>query len=99
MTRGCLSNQCSRDRGCQRLLGCQVRDGVHLVRIPPPSMQGYQGFVMVFADLKMLAAGSVFVGTYSSNVSRLVALLREGIHGHARGSCISLDKTEFGLQY
>ncbi|CAB1121484.1 GT23 [Ectocarpus sp. CCAP 1310/34] len=61
--------------------------------------QGYQGFVMVFADLKMLAAGSLFVGTYTSNVSRLVALLREGIHGHARDSCISLDKTEFGLQY
>ncbi|CAM9512138.1 unnamed protein product [Ectocarpus fasciculatus] len=61
--------------------------------------EGYQGFVMVFADLKMLAAGSVFVGTYSSNVSRLVALLREGIHGHARGSCISLDHTEFGLEY
>ncbi|CAM9552176.1 unnamed protein product [Ectocarpus sp. 4 AP-2014] len=61
--------------------------------------EGYQGFVMVFADLKMLAASSVFVGTYTSNVSRLVALLREGIHGHARDSCISLDKTEFGLQY
>lgn len=46
----------------------------------------------------MLSAASVFVGTFSSNVSRVVALLREGVEGKSRDSCISLDK-EFGLQY
>lgn len=58
----------------------------------------YAGFVLVFADLKLLSAASVFVGTFSSNVSRVVALMREGIERKARDSCISLDK-EFGVQY
>ncbi|CAN0067173.1 unnamed protein product [Pylaiella littoralis] len=59
----------------------------------------YSGFVMLFADLKMLSASRVFVGTFSSNVARLVALLREGVHGHQRDSCISLDRQEYGVQY
>ena len=41
----------------------------------------------------------MFVGTFTSNVSRLVALLREGIDGKPRDSCISLDKERFGLNY
>lgn len=53
----------------------------------------------MFADLQMLSAANVFVGTYSSNVGRLVALLREGVDGHGRESCISLDRTRFGLEY
>ncbi|CAM9656415.1 unnamed protein product [Scytosiphon promiscuus] len=61
--------------------------------------EAYEGFVMVFADLKMLSAARVFVGTYSSNVGRLVALLREGVDGYVRESCISLDKTTYGLEY
>eukprot|EP00903_Cladosiphon_okamuranus_P021622 g19881.t1 len=60
--------------------------------------EDYSGFVYVFADWEMLAAASVFVGTFSSNVSRVVALLREGLQGKSRDSCISLDR-EFGLQY
>lgn len=54
---------------------------------------------MVFADLQMLSASPVFVGTFSSNIGRVVALLREGIHGHPRDSCISLDKQDYGTQY
>ena len=42
------------------------------------------------ADFEQLAAADVFVGTFSSNVGRLVMLLREGA-GKARSSCISLD--------
>ena len=53
---------------------------------------------MVFADWKVLSAATVFVGTFSSNVSRVVAILREGLEDKARDSCISLDK-DFGLQY
>lgn len=47
----------------------------------------------------MLASADVFVGTFTSNVSRLVALLREGINGKPRDSSISLDKERFGLNY
>lgn len=54
--------------------------------------------MLVFADWKVLSAAGVFVGTFSSSFSRVVVLLREGIEGKPRDSCISLDK-EFELVY
>ncbi|CAM9447993.1 unnamed protein product, partial [Laminaria digitata] len=53
-------------------------------------MQGYGSFVYILADLEQLAAAELFVGTFSSNVGRLVMLLREG-RGKPRSSSISLD--------
>lgn len=66
--------------------------------IPPPPLVAsahnphkvYASFVYLMADFEQLAAADVFVGTFSSNVGRLVMLLREGA-GKARSSCISLD--------
>lgn len=45
----------------------------------------------MFADLQQLAAAEVFVGTFSSNVGRLVFLLREAGGLKNRTSSISLD--------
>lgn len=42
------------------------------------------------ADLKQLAAADVFVGTCSSNLGRLVMVLRDGL-GKEKDSAISLD--------
>ena len=50
----------------------------------------YASFVYLMADLDQLAAANVFVGTFSSNVGRLVMLLRESF-GKPRHSCISLN--------
>ncbi|CAM9316215.1 unnamed protein product [Laminaria digitata] len=52
--------------------------------------QGYGAFVYMFADIEQLAAADVFVGTFTSNVGRLVVMLREGL-GKQRNSSISLD--------
>ena len=52
--------------------------------------KGYGSFVYIIADIEQLAAADVFVGTFSSNVGRLVAVLREGL-GKTRNSSISLD--------
>ena len=43
-----------------------------------------------FADIEQLAAADIFVGTFTSNVGRLVVMLREGL-GKERNSSISLD--------
>lgn len=43
------------------------------------------------ADLEQLAAADVFVGTCSSNIGRLVMLLRDNL-GKDQDSGISLDK-------
>lgn len=47
----------------------------------------------IMADPEQLAAADVFVGTFSSNIGRLVMVLRDGL-GKPRSSAISLD-TEF----
>lgn len=52
--------------------------------------QDYPSFVYLMADLQQLAAADVFVGTFSSNMGRLVVLLREAI-GKPRDSALSLD--------
>lgn len=51
----------------------------------------YASFVYLLADLEQLAAADVFVGTCSSNVGRLVMLLRDGL-GKQINSGISLDE-------
>lgn len=53
--------------------------------------KAYTSFVYLMADLEQLAAADVFVGTSSSNMGRLVFLLREGV-GKERSSSISMDK-------
>lgn len=54
--------------------------------------QGYESFVYMFSDLQQLTLSEVFVGTFSSNVGRLVAVLRDSIHKD-RSSAISLDRS------
>lgn len=54
----------------------------------------YGSFVYILADLEQLAAAELFVGTFSSNVGRLVTVLREGL-GKPRSSSISLDTSWF----
>lgn len=53
-------------------------------------LQNYPSFVYMFADLEQLTKAELFVGTFSSNVGRLVALLREAA-GKSRQSAISID--------
>lgn len=50
----------------------------------------YASFVYLMADFQQLASAEVFVGTFSSNLGRLVALLRKGV-GKASDSSLSLD--------
>lgn len=52
---------------------------------------GYGSFVYLFTDLHQLARADVFVGTFTSNVGRMVMVLREGFQKE-RTSAISLDK-------
>ena len=47
-------------------------------------------YVVFFTELKMLSQANVFVGTYSSNVARMIALLRES-RDMPRSSILSLD--------
>ena len=51
----------------------------------------YGSVVYLLADLEQLAAADVFVGTCSSNIGRLVFLLRDGL-GKDQSSDISLDR-------
>lgn len=51
----------------------------------------YAGFVYTFADLQQCTRADVFVGTFSSNMGRLLVLLRESIGLKPRSSALSLD--------
>lgn len=62
-----------------------------IVRRASFTTQRYPSYVYMFTDLKQLAKAEVFVGTFSSNVGRLVALLREAA-GKSRKSSISIDR-------
>ena len=53
--------------------------------------QTYGGFAYTFADLHQCTRADVFVGTFSSNMGRLLVLLRESIGLKPRSSSISLD--------
>ena len=46
----------------------------------------------MFADLHQLTHASVFVGTFSSNIGRLVALLRQNIGNKQASTTISIDR-------
>lgn len=52
--------------------------------------QGYSSFVNLVADMNKLAHSEVFVGSFSSNLGRLVAVFREG-NGKPRDSSMSVD--------
>ncbi|CAM9899855.1 unnamed protein product [Ascophyllum nodosum] len=54
--------------------------------------QNYAELVYMFADLHQLTHASLFVGTFSSNVGRLVALLRRRIGQKRKRTTISIDK-------
>lgn len=55
--------------------------------------QTYGGFVYTLADLRQCAKADVFVGTFSSNMGRLLVLLRESIGLKPRHSAISVDRS------
>jgi hypothetical protein len=51
---------------------------------------GYAEFVYIMSDIEQLVESDLFVGTMSSNVGRLVEVLRDGM-GKPRNSSVSLD--------
>ncbi|CAM9580923.1 unnamed protein product [Hapterophycus canaliculatus] len=51
----------------------------------------YDRYVILHAELAMMSAADVFVGTFSSNIARLLYLVREGL-GFSRNSTISVDE-------
>ena len=57
----------------------------------PGLYKGYGSMVYLIADLDQLAAADVFVGTCSSNLGRLVMVLRDGL-GKTSNTSISLDR-------
>lgn len=54
------------------------------------TVQSYSSLAYVIADLHQLAAADLFVGTFSSNVGRLVFLFRDAL-GKPRDSSVSVD--------
>ncbi|CAN0577758.1 unnamed protein product, partial [Laminaria digitata] len=52
--------------------------------------KGYPSFVYLLADLEQLVAADVFVSSCSSNIGRLVMLLRDGL-GKEKDSAINMD--------
>lgn len=55
------------------------------------TQQGYGAFAYMLADFKRLVEAEVFVGTFSSNVGRLMVVLREAGGTKSRESSISVD--------
>ncbi|CAM9886103.1 unnamed protein product [Scytosiphon promiscuus] len=56
----------------------------------------YDRYVVLHTELAMMATADVFVGTFSSNIGRLVYLIREGL-GFPRNSTISVDNPNWHL--
>lgn len=56
----------------------------------------YELYVGLHAELQMLSLADVFVGTFSSNIGRLVYLMRE-TNGFQRNSTISVDKRDWHI--
>ena len=52
--------------------------------------QEYKSFVYLFSDIERLSNAEVFVGTFSSNIGRIVHVARES-KNKPRTSSISLD--------
>ena len=55
-----------------------------------PYYQNYASYVVFFTELTMMAEGNIFVGTFSSNVARMIVIWREA-KGLPRGSTLSVD--------
>lgn len=58
--------------------------------------QTYELYVNLHAELCMMSEADVFVGTFSSNVARLVYLMRES-NGFPRNSTLSVDELDWWL--
>ncbi|CAN0252203.1 unnamed protein product, partial [Scytosiphon promiscuus] len=56
----------------------------------------YDRYVILHTELAMMAAADVFVGTFSSNIGRMMYLFREGL-GIPRNSTISVDAPDWFL--
>jgi len=59
-----------------------------------PTRQTYEALVLLWVELQMLAGADVFSGTFSSNLGRVVALMRHTL-GKARNSALSADDPEW----
>lgn len=60
-------------------------------RVPP---QNYDTFVTLLAELQVLREADVFIGTFSSNIGRLMMLLREA-NGFPRDTTRSVHVPEW----
>lgn len=72
-----------------------ISDRVELKRDGQPQLLAqdrnrYEAMVLLRAELEMMASAAVFSGTFSSNISRLVALMRHSL-GKPEGSALSAD--------
>ena len=73
---------------------------VIMLNVSPPRAHNnklyktYEMYVVFFTELKMLSQANVFIGTYSSNVGRMIVLLRES-RGMPRSSSLSLDHPDW----
>ena len=69
-----------------------IRGGLKTAQDVPTHTRGagYADFVYILSDIEQLVEADLFVGTMSSNIGRLVAVLRDGM-GKSRKSSVSLD--------
>ncbi|CAM9858440.1 unnamed protein product, partial [Ectocarpus sp. 12 AP-2014] len=66
-------------------------------KLPTTShLMTYELYVGLHAELHMMSHADVFVGTFSSNIGRLVYLMRE-VNGLPRNSTLSVDVPEWFL--
>lgn len=77
-----------------------MRTHEELKQTPPSAhfcrRQTYELYVVLHAELDMMSHADVFVGTFSSNIGRLVYLMRE-VNGLPRNSSVSVDVPEWFL--
>lgn len=72
--------------------GCRARIDGDSFPFPVPHVcrKGYDAVALLMSDLRMLARADVFSGTFSSNVGRMVTLMRKSL-GKPR-SAVAADK-------
>lgn len=58
--------------------------------------QTYELWIGLHAELRMLSEAECFVGTFSSNIARLVFVMRE-VQGHPQNSTVSVDEPRWHL--
>lgn len=76
--------------GTSRMFTSRASRRCIIHHVPSRLAQGYPAYVYMFADLEQLVKAELFVGTFSSNVGRLAALLREAA-GKPLESSVSID--------